>query len=77
MKHNLIETGDADSYRQIEDSNGEVVLAQCRVCKCAEGELPTECPGEEVLYEARQRIYDGEIDFREGAWRHLSQPVKY
>ena len=73
MKHNLIETGDADSYRQIEDSNGEVVLAQCRVCKCAEGELPTECPGEEVLPEARQRIYAGEMDFLQGAWRYRRQ----
>lgn len=71
MKHDFIKTGDADSYRQIEDSNGEVVLSQCRVCKCAEGELTTECAGEEVLYETRQRVYGGEIDFRCGAWRYI------
>lgn len=45
MKHEFIETGDADSRKSIEDSNGEVVLAQCRVCRQAEGELEAECPG--------------------------------
>lgn len=69
MKHKLIETGDADSYRAIEDANGEVVLAQCRVCGCAEGEIPTECPGHKVDYQYRQAIYAGELDFKDDAWQ--------
>jgi serpin B len=43
-------------------------LAVCTVCHCAEGTLPTECPGEHVLYEQERRIYLGEIDFVNGAW---------
>lgn len=68
MKHDLIETGDADSYRQIEDSNGEVALAQCRVCGCAEGELPTECPGVYVHEQVRALIYRGNLDYINGEW---------
>lgn len=45
MKHEFIETGDKDSHRSIEDGHGCVVLAQCRVCKQAEGDLEAECPG--------------------------------
>lgn len=45
MFHDFIKTGDADSHRSIEDSNGEVVLAQCRVCGQAEVQLEAECPG--------------------------------
>lgn len=73
MKHEFIKTGDADSYSQLEDRNGEVVLAKCRVCRCCEGELPTDCPGEEVVPSARQRIYDGDLDFKNGAWRHITR----
>ena len=69
-RHQFIKTGDADSFKAIEDSNGEVVLAYCRVCKCAEGELPHHCPGEEVTYETRRKIYAGAVDFKFGAWRH-------
>lgn len=48
MKHDLINTGDADSHKAIEDSNGEVVLGQCRVCRRGESELDLDggvCPG--------------------------------
>lgn len=68
--HQFIQTGDADSFKAIEDGNGEVVLAYCRVCKCAEGELPTQCPGTEATHEAREAIYAGTLDFKFGAWRH-------
>jgi len=43
MKHNLIKTGDNDSFPQIQDRNGEVVLSYCRVCKKGEAELDEEC----------------------------------
>lgn len=45
MQHDLINTGDPDSHSAIEDGHGCVVLAQCRVCKQAEGDLAEECPG--------------------------------
>lgn len=45
MKHDLIKTGDSDSFPQIQDRNGEVVLSYCRTCKKGEGELEKECPG--------------------------------
>lgn len=37
--HTLYVTGDSDAPEQIKDRNGEVVLAQCRVCGAAEIEL--------------------------------------
>lgn len=45
MKHELIGTGDSDSFKAIEDRHGEVVLSYCRTCKQAEGDLEPECPG--------------------------------
>lgn len=45
MQHSIINTGDEDSHRSIEDGHGEVVLSQCRVCGQAEGTLEPECPG--------------------------------
>jgi hypothetical protein len=68
-RHDFIKTGDADSHHAIEDRNGEVVLAYCRVCCCAEGELPTECPGERLPTETRYAINQGRVDFCRGAWR--------
>lgn len=45
MQHSIINTGDEDSHRAIEDGRGSVVLSQCRVCGQAEGDLEPECPG--------------------------------
>lgn len=45
MQHSIINTGDEDSHRAIEDGHGVVVLSQCRVCGQAEGTLEPECPG--------------------------------
>lgn len=44
-EHDLIKTGDADSFHTIEDGHGEVVLAYCRVCRKGEVELAKYCPG--------------------------------
>lgn len=44
-QHDLIKTGDPDSFEQIQDRNGEVVLAYCRRCKEAEAGLKPQCPG--------------------------------
>ena len=43
-------------------------LAFCEVCKCAEGELPTECPGRPVNEETREEIYSGQVDYLNGEW---------
>lgn len=55
MKHDLIKTGDSDSFRQIEDRNGEVVLGYCRVCKKGEGELEKECNPVDISEELAER----------------------
>lgn len=41
--HDIIETGDSDSNRTIEDANGEVVLSYCRKCHRGEAELEEPC----------------------------------
>jgi len=43
-------------------------LAFCLVCKCGEGTLPTECPGEPVNEERQTEIYNGASDFVGGQW---------
>jgi len=43
--HDLIKTGDPDSFSAIEDGHGEVVLAYCRVCRKGEADLAKSCPG--------------------------------
>lgn len=45
-------------------------LSQCTVCGGSEGTLPTDCPGEQIAFEALERIHHGEIDFVGGMWRH-------
>jgi hypothetical protein len=44
-------------------------LSLCSVCGGLEGGLPTECPGENMNSEIMDRIYRGEIDFRDGRWQ--------
>lgn len=44
-EHDLIKTGDADSFSAIEDGNGEVVLAYCRICQKGEVDLGAKCFG--------------------------------
>lgn len=43
-------------------------LSFCTVCKCGEGDLPTECPGEPVDAERQLEIYNGASDFVGGQW---------
>jgi hypothetical protein len=48
MVHRLYETGDIDTPLSVQDRNGEVVLALCRVCGQAEADfMPPQCPGEQ------------------------------
>lgn len=43
-------------------------LAYCTVCGGAEGDLPTDCPGEKLAYGVLGQIYQGEIDYINGKW---------
>lgn len=43
-------------------------LFQCERCGCAEGTLPTQCPGFKVSYHAQSLIMKGVIDYRGGQW---------
>lgn len=47
-------------------------LSFCMTCKCAEGSLPTDCPGEQVTDQTESDIYDRKIDFIENeGWVEL------
>lgn len=43
-------------------------LAVCDVCKAAEGELTTQCPGYAVPSDIRDTVYAGALDFKNGEW---------
>ena len=76
MQHDLIKTGDEDSHRAIEDTNGEVVLAQCRVCGQAEGELAEVCPGPRTLPKPRKqhvKIAPGQVAAILGVSKSMSR----
>lgn len=53
-------------YRQCLICDGG--LSVCTVCRCAEGSLPTECPGTPVSSDTQDRIMAGTIDFKNGNW---------
>lgn len=53
----------------LEEVEGREGLYECIVCRCAEGELPSECPGDVVEMKMKQRIYAGVLDFERGSWR--------
>ncbi len=50
MKHVLYKTGDADAPESIKDTNGDVVLDLCKLCKQAEVDLEPECEGPTQLW---------------------------
>lgn len=44
----------------------------CAVCNCAEGSLPTDCPGDKISGDLQDLIYNQVIDFKDGEWIALS-----
>lgn len=61
--HDLVRTGDADSFAAIQDRNGEVVLAYCRRCGKGEGELTADnCIGvtADTITDADIRVFRDE-----------------
>lgn len=43
-------------------------LFSCSVCGSFEGATTTHCPGQEMYREYGDRVYAGQIDYRDGAW---------
>lgn len=43
-------------------------LFLCSVCRCAEGTLPSECPGSPVDGNTQDDIFTGKLDFKGGQW---------
>jgi hypothetical protein len=70
-KHDLYKTGDKDATDCLKDSNGEVVLAQCRRCGKAESELVDDtCQIADQPAEPSER----ELPDRPGVWFHNGKP---
>lgn len=49
-------------------------LSVCTVCGLAEGSLTTHCPGLNVFHDKSNDIYNGKIDFKDGAWVNQCSP---
>jgi hypothetical protein len=54
---------------------GSNELDYCTVCGCCEGSTTTHCPGVHVAFETSQRVYHGEIDYRDGGWCNQPTPA--
>lgn len=46
-------------------------LQHCNICHCAEGSLPSDCPGEPVDTELQDRIMNNKLNYVNGAWEVL------
>lgn len=60
IHHVLYKTGDKDAPDSIKDSNGEVVLGLCRICRRGESELEISCDGDSNLRVAGESIKVGD-----------------
>lgn len=68
MKHQFYKKYDDDVPASLRDRNGDICLAQCKICKCTESSLPTDCPGTVVSSDIQDLISKGKIDFIKGSW---------
>lgn len=71
MEHKYAKTCHADHFTHVADCQCGIcdgALAYCINCHCAEGSLPTECPGSLVTDARQDRIYKGEIDYSCNHW---------
>jgi hypothetical protein len=77
MKHKYLKH---ENCKEINCNICDGGLTLCTVCNCGEGELATECPGYDINKLARQLIYDGLMDYKEGDWiyknRHKKEPFE-
>jgi hypothetical protein len=53
---------------RLSDVRGYEGLSECTVCNCAEGTLPTHCPGVLVPYRVQNLIIKGVVDFVGDRW---------
>lgn len=69
MKH-VFRTPEDCNCNQLENGQSCPVcdggIAICKVCGLMEGALTTDCPGVWSDFEYGDRVYKGEIDYREG-----------
>ncbi len=49
-------------------------LFACSVCGAFEGATTTDCLGEKVDGDTWDRVYDGDLDFRDGEWVDEGSP---
>jgi len=49
-------------------------LAECTVCGLVEGALTSECPGVQCFMEKSDDVYQGKIDYVNGAWVKGTSP---
>lgn len=61
------------SHREHDWSGNWNELSYCVRCMSFEGATTTECPGERMDHDISDRVYKGEIDFRNGEW--CNQPA--
>jgi hypothetical protein len=67
----VLHEGESDMARrphQIIDVPEHEGLGQCSVCRGAEGELPTECPGRPMTPTECDLVFSGELEFVRGCW---------
>jgi hypothetical protein len=43
-------------------------LSACTRCGAFEGAWPDQCPGERMSYEQSEAVYQGRLNYRDGAW---------
>lgn len=53
-------------YRCDDGTCVHVNLFACVTCGGAEGDLPTDCPGEHITWPMRQSIYNGDLNYLRG-----------
>ena len=46
-------------------------LFVCKICGAAEGEVPTDCPGEKLGPATLESIFKGDLDYKNGTWINL------
>ena len=71
QKHEFYNKNDSDTPNIVKDRNGEICLAYCKVCRCAEGSLPTHCPGKKIDIDTQDLIYENKLDYINNKWVNL------
>lgn len=60
------------AYRPVPGFEG---LVDCATCGCAEGTLPTNCPGVRVPHRVQTLIINGVVDYVGGRWIGKRRPL--